>query len=82
MPIYPIVNIKTGEKTELKLSVDEWEQFKKDNTNCIRDWSDPSTCPSGVEMGEWKDTLIKKHSSWNEVLSKVGRVPGSSVKKI
>ncbi len=48
----------------------------------IRDWSDPSTAPNSCELGEWKDRLIKKHPSWNEVLGKMSNLPNSKVKKI
>lgn len=82
MPIYPIINVKTGEQKEISLSLNDWENFKKENEDWIRDWSDPSTSPNCCETGEWKDKLIKKHPSWNEVLNKVSKAPGSRVKKI
>lgn len=82
MATYPIVNKETGEQKEVVMSVDEWDQWKKDNSEWIRDWSDPSTCPAAAELGEWKDKLIKKHPGWNEILDKTSRAPGSRVKKI
>jgi hypothetical protein len=45
MPVYPIINTKTGEQKEVKISIHDWDQWKKDNPDWIRDWSDPSTCP-------------------------------------
>jgi hypothetical protein len=79
---YPIINTVTGEQKEISISVHEWEQWKKDNSEWIRDWSDPSTCPASAEIGEWKDKLVKKHPGWNEILDKASRAPKSRVKKI
>jgi len=45
MPIYPLVNTKTGEKKEVNMSMATYEKFKKDNPDWDRDWSDPSTLP-------------------------------------
>ena len=80
MATYPIYNKVTGEQKEIVLSVHDWEQWKKNNSDWDRDWSDPSTCPSSGELGEWKDKLIKKNPGWNDVLTKVSKVPGSNVK--
>jgi hypothetical protein len=77
MPVYPIVNTETGEQKEIKLTLDEWETFKKENSQWIRDWSDPSTVPSSGETGELQDKIIKAHPSWGEVLKKVKKSGGS-----
>lgn len=82
MPTYPIINRTTGEQKEITLSLDDWEKFKKENIEWSRDWSDPSTAPSSCEIGEWRDTLIKKHPGWNDVLHKVSKSPKSLVRKI
>ena len=82
MATYPVVNKTTGEQKEVKLSVHEWDQWKKDNPDWDRDWSDPTTCPANAEIGEWKDKLIKKHPGWNDVLGKAAKAPKSNVKKI
>ena len=82
MPVYPIVNTKTGEQKEVEMSIHDWDQWKKDNSDWIRDWSDPSTCPSPGEIGEWKDKLISRNPGWNDVLGKAATAPGSRVKKI
>ena len=82
MPVYPVVNTKTGEQKEVEMSIHDWDQWKKENCDWIRDWSDPSTCPSPAEVGEWRDKLINKHPSWNEVLSKASKAPKSQVKKL
>ncbi len=82
MATYPVVNTKTGEKKEVILSVHDWDQWKIDNPDWLRDFSDPSTCPSVGEVGEWKDKLRKSKPGWNEVLHRAGKMPGSGVKKL
>lgn len=82
MATYPVINKVTGEQKEVTLSVHDWDQWKKDNPDWDRDWSDPSTCPGSGEVGEWKDKLIKKNPGWNDVLRKASKAPGSRVKPI
>jgi hypothetical protein len=82
MPAYPVINTKTGEQKEVEMSIHVWDQWKKDNPDWIRDWSDPSTCPSPGEVGEWKNKLISKNPGWNDVLEKASKAPGSRVTKI
>ncbi len=82
MPVYPVVNTQTGEQKEVEMSIHDWDQWKVDNPDWIRDWSDPATCPSPGEVGEWKDKLINRNPGWNDVLAKASRAPGSTVKKI
>ena len=82
MATYPVINKTTGEQKEVRLSVHEWEQWKTDNPEWDRDWSDPATCPSSAEVGEWKDKLIKSKPGWNEVLERAAQAPKSKVKKI
>ena len=78
----PIVNTKTGEQKQVEMSVHVWDQWKTDNPEWIRDWSDPSTCPSPGEVGEWKDKLVARNPGWNDILHKASKAPGSRVKKI
>ena len=82
MATYPVVNKITGEQKEVKLSVHEWDQWKTDNPEWDRDWSDPTTCPASGEVGEWKDKLIKSKPGWNDVLQKASQAPKSIVSKI
>lgn len=82
MPTYPVINKTTGEQKEVTMSIQEWDEWKSQNEDWIRDWSDPSTAPNSCETGEWKDKLAKKHPGWNEVLGKMSKLPGSKVKKI
>ena len=59
MATYPVKNTKTGEQKEVIMSVHAWDQWKEDNPDWQRDFSDPSTCPGVGEVGEWKDKLRK-----------------------
>ena len=38
MPIYPVINTKTGEKQELNLTIAKYEQWRKDNPDWDKDW--------------------------------------------
>ena len=82
MATYPVKNKKTGETKEVVMSVHDWDQWKEDNPDWSRDFSDPSTCPGVGEVGEWRNKLIKSKPGWNEVLDRASRQPGATVKKI
>ena len=82
MATYPVKNTTTGETKDVRMSVHDWDQWKIDNPEWQRDFSDPSTCPGVGEVGEWKDKLIAKNPGWNDVLRKAGKAPGSNVKPI
>jgi hypothetical protein len=82
MATYPVRNTKTGETKEVILSVHDWDQWKEDNPDWLRDFSDPSTCPGVGEVGEWKDKLVKSKPGWNEVLDRASRQPGANKLKI
>lgn len=56
MPTYPVINNKTGEKKELKLSISEYETWKIDNPEWTRDWSE-GVASSISDVGEWKDKV-------------------------
>jgi hypothetical protein len=80
MPTYPVKNLKTNEEKELKLSISEYVQWKKDNPDWDKDWS--KGCASPGEVGEWKNKLINRNPGWNDVLDRASKMPGSTVKKI
>ncbi len=82
MATYPVINKDTGEQKEVKMSISEWDQWKIDNPNWDRDWSDPSTMPGVGEVGEIYDKLRMKHPGWNDVLHKASKAPRSRVKPI
>jgi len=82
MPTYPVINKVTGEQKDVRISITEWDQWKQDNPDWTRDWSDPSTAPMATDVGEWRDKLIAKNPGWNDVLEKASKAPGSKVKKL
>ena len=82
MATYPVINKETGEQKDVKLSVHEWDQWKIDNPEWERDWSDPSTAPNCGEIGEVYDKLKKSHPGWNDVLRKASKAPRSNVRPI
>ena len=41
MATYPVVNTKTGEQKEVVMSIMEWDQWKENNPDWTRDYSDP-----------------------------------------
>ncbi len=82
MATYPVRNKETGETKEVIMSVHDWDQWKEDNPDWSRDFSDPSTCPGVGEVGEWKDKLVRSKPGWNEVLDRASRQPGANKLKI
>ena len=80
MPTYPVINKETGEKKELSMSMVAYDEWRKENPNWDKDWSEG--CAGLGEVGEWKDKLITKNPGWNDVLHKASKSPGSRVSKI
>lgn len=80
MPTYPVKNLKTGETKELVMTVSQYEEWRKENVDWDKDWS--QGCAGIGEVGEWKNKLISKHPSWNTILDRAGKMPGANVKKI
>lgn len=69
MATYPVINTKTGEQKEVSMSITEWDQWKQDNPDWTRDWSDPSTLPGSTEMvGDWRDRMKKTHPGWADIM--------------
>ena len=80
MPTYPVINKETGEKKELSMSMVAYDEWRKENPGWDKDRSEG--CAGLGEVGEWRDKLITKNPSWNDVLYKASKSPGSRVKKI
>jgi len=69
---YPVVNKETGEQKEVRMRVNDWDQWKLDNPDWERDYSDPSTLPGmGVEVGDWRQKLMSSKPGWKDVMNKV-----------
>jgi len=80
MAIYPIIHKETGEKKVVEMSVNDIMQWYKDNPEWQRDWSEGCATPG--EVGDWRNKLTQKHPSWNDVLGRAQKMPGSTVKKL
>ena len=79
MATYPVVNQKTGEQKEIMMSVHDWDQWKADNPDWERDYSDPTSMPlMGVELGEWRDKLVNKNPGWGDILKSAEKSGGIS----
>ena len=79
MATYPVVNQKTGEQKEIMMSVHDWDQWKADNPDWERDYSDPTCMPlMGVELGEWRDKLVNKNPGWGDILKSAEKSGGIS----
>ncbi len=78
MAIYPIWNPETGEQKVIEMSVHDIMEWYENNKPWCRDWSKGGA--AFTELGDWRNKLVSKHPSWNEVLKKTGSVPGSNVK--
>ena len=68
MATYPVINTKTGEQKEVVISVHDWEQWKTDNPDWTRDWSDPSTCPSSGDIGDPLDKMSRTHPGFHDIM--------------
>jgi hypothetical protein len=80
MPLYPVKNLKTGEEQELDMSIANYTEWRKNNPDWDKDWS--KGCAASQEVGDWRNKLTSKHPSWNTILDRAGKMPGSTVKKL
>jgi len=80
MPTYPVINQVTGETKTLNLTMKNYDQWRKDNPDWDRDWS--QGCAGVGEVGDWQNKLVKEKPGWNEVLDRASRMPGAAVTKI
>ena len=80
MPTYPVKHKETGETKELSMTMLEYGQWKEENPEWDKDWS--QGCAGVGEVGDWRNKLTSKHPSWNTILDRAGKMPGSTVKKL
>ena len=66
MPTYPVINLKTKEKIELFMTMDEYDQWKKDNPDWDKDWQ--AGVASAGEVGEWRDKMATTHPGWADIM--------------
>ena len=77
MPTYPVINLKTKEKKELSMTMTQYDQWRKNNPEWDKDWSEG--CASAQEVFRWSGEA--KSSGWNEVLDRASKQPGATVRK-
>ena len=77
MPTYPVKNLKTGETQELSMTMTEYTQWRKDNPDWDKDWS--QGCAAAQEVGDWKNKMGKTHPGWSDIMSRASKVPGSTI---
>ena len=74
MPTYPVINLKTGEKKELNMSMSEYTKWREENEEWDKDWSE-GVGGGGIEcVGEWKTRLANKNPGWKHVLDKAAKL--------
>jgi hypothetical protein len=79
VPTYRFENTETGEVFEKWMLMAEKEPYLNDNPQLKP--LIPTQMNVG-EVGDWRNKLISKHSDWNTILDRAGKMPGSKVKKI
>ena len=79
MPTYRFENTETGEIFEKWMLMADKDPYLKENPHF------KPLIPTQMNVGEasdWRDKLTQKHHSWNSVLEKASKAPGSTVKKL
>lgn len=80
MATYPVKHKDTGETKDVVMSVHEWDEWKDDNPEWERYYTPENSPGLGLEVGEWKDKLVKNNPGWKEVLDKVKKAPGANIR--
>ena len=78
MPTYPVIHKETKETQELSMTMAEYDQWRKNNPDWDKDWS--QGCAGVGEVGDWRDKMSKTHPGWGDIMkNKVAKAPGSRV---
>jgi hypothetical protein len=79
MPTYRFENTETGEIFEKWMYMADKEPFLNENPHI------KALIPTQMnvgEVGDWRNKLTSKHPSWNDVLGRAQKMPGSKVQKL
>jgi hypothetical protein len=79
MPTYRFENTETGEIFEEWMYMADKDPYLKENPHI------KALIPTQMnvgEVGDWRNKLTSKHPSWNDVLGRAQKMPGSNVKKL
>ena len=60
------------------MTMSAYDEWREKNPDWDKDWS--KGCAGVGEVGEWQEKLVKKNPGWNDVLRKVNKMPGATVK--
>ena len=66
MPTYPVKNLKTEEKKELRMTMKEYDQWRKDNPDWDKDWQ--AGVAAAGEVGEWRDKMATTPPGWTDIM--------------
>ena len=74
MPTYPVINKNTGEKKELSLTMSAYDEWRKENPDWDKDWSE------GIGGITYRDP--KQSDGFKEGMSKVQeKHPGANLSR-
>jgi hypothetical protein len=79
MPTYRFENTETGEIFEEWMYMADKDPYLKENPHI------KALIPTQMnvgEVGDWRNKLTSKHPSWNDVLGRAQKMPGSKVQKL
>ena len=79
MPTYRFENTETGEIFEEWMYMADKDPYLKENPHI------KALIPTQMnvgEVGDWRNKLTSKHPSWNDVLGRAQKMPGSNVQKL
>jgi hypothetical protein len=78
-PTYRFENTETGEIFEKWMYMADKDPYLKENPHL------KPLIPTQMnvcEVGDWRNKLTSKHPSWNDVLGRAQKMPGSKVQKL
>ena len=79
MPTYPVINLKTKETKTLSMTMKAYDEWRKENPDWDKDWS--QGCAAAQEVGDVHLKGEANSSGWNEILDRASRQPGATVRK-
>ena len=66
MPTYNVKHRETGEEKEFRMTMAEYDQWRKDNPDWDKDWQ--AGVASAGEVGEWRDKMATTHPGWADIM--------------
>ena len=66
MPLYPVKNLKTGEQKDINMSVKSYEQWRKDNPDWDKDWSQGVASLRARSAGYYSSDAIASGNTYED----------------